>query len=186
MLVNEELKLELGPITNQTTEVALAQGWFDDEVENRKQGFGKGDQGRLLARKGLLQVLSRDKEIPNTHMLGITIGVEPVGYVTLEAQPAPFRTVDVFVYLVPSVRGKGYFKQVLDSLLGPLFQARDVYRVEVEVMRINKSAIKALRQYGFVQESVKKGTRWMDGNVYDSVMLRILRPELKDRDKEQD
>ena len=186
MLVNEKSKLELGPITNQTTEVALAQGWFDDEVENRKQGFGKGDQGRLLARKGLLQVLSRDKENPNTHMLGVTVGVEPVGYVVLEAHEAPLRTVELYVYLAPSVRGQGYFKEILDSLLGPLFQARDVYRVESEVMRINKPAIKALRQYGFVQESVKKGTRWMDGNVYDSVMLRVLRPEFKDRDKEKE
>ena len=184
MIVNEELKLELGPIDNSLTARAVDEGWFDNEVENRKQGFGSGDNGRLLARKGLLQILSKDKENPATNMLGVYQADDPVGYVVLDQHREPFRTVDLFVYLVPSVRGKGLFQAILDSLLGPLFKARDVYRVQCEVMRINKPAIKALRQWGFIQESVKKGTRWMDGNVYDTVMLRMLRPEFAEKGNE--
>lgn len=54
-----------------------------------------------------------------------------------------------------------------------------VYRVEAEVLSINKPAVRVLQHFGFHRESRLTSAWSMDNNEYDLIMLRLLRKDWK-------
>jgi len=52
-----------------------------------------------------------------------------------------------------------------------------MYRIQVDILRINKVGLQFLRDRGFTWESTKKSAYWMDKNVFDVAHLRLLRPD---------
>lgn len=91
---------------------------------------------------------------------------------------------DLYVFIAPKERRHGYGRQILDYMLSTIYNA-GYYRVEVHILRINKGGIAFLREAGFTWESTKKAALWMDNNVYDVAVLRLLRPAWLEQHKEE-
>jgi len=172
--ISEVEGLTLGPVTEQFVCAVSDEHWLDDETENRQQGYGKGFEGREHARIGLLQLLEREDLEQDFGLIGIYFEDHPVGFVGIDLN-SEHRIADVYFYISPTQRKKGYGTAVLDYILQKVYDG-GMYRVQVDILRINKTGLEFLRDRGFTWESTKKSAYWMDKNVFDVAHLRLLRP----------
>lgn len=183
--ISEYEGLELGPVTEKFGCAVSEEGWLDDETENRQQGYGKGFEGREHARLGLLNLIEREDLESDFGLIGVYLEGDPVGFVGIDLVPE-HKIADIYFYIAPKSRGKGVGTAVLNYLLNRVYDG-GMYRVQIDILRINKSGLKFLRDYGFTWESTKKSAYWMDKNVYDVAHLRLLRPDwMKLQEKEED
>jgi RimJ/RimL family protein N-acetyltransferase len=155
---------------------AVDNNWFDDSDTNWRMGFGRGLSGGVAFRDQFLSDLSR----PDTQLkvIGVYHNLTPIGFATIETASAEHKTVRLSLFISKEYRGRAFSLTALYKLLRTIFNA-GAYRVEIETLKINKKAIKWLRYKGFTQESIKRSAHWMENNVFDSVVLRMLRPEFK-------
>ena len=173
-------RVQLGPC-EAAIRTAVDKDWFSREDDRRLTGYGKGEMGQLKATQHLLEALSvQDSE---HKVVGIYQDGLPVGLFWLEYLGDQRKAVTMHCFICPESRGKWAFHLAGTELLEKLF-AEGVYRVEVEPLRINKRLVKLLRHYGFKQEGIKRSSYWMDGNDYDTVMMRLLKREWKKKKKE--
>jgi RimJ/RimL family protein N-acetyltransferase len=156
----------------------LQQEWLDDESSNRQQGFGKGSDGRIVARDGLLELLKREDESDNFGLIGVFLQGEPAGLSAVELTKQ-HRTVDMNIFIRPDERGTGYGSALLKYFLEQFFSS-GIYRVQADILRINKQAVGFARANGFTWESTKKSSYWMDDDVFDVAHMRMLRPQWKE------
>jgi GNAT superfamily N-acetyltransferase len=182
--VNEDTGLAIGPATSELGSAAVDSGWLDDETENRQQGFGKGYDGRCEAREALAQVWDREDSEQNFGLIGVYQESEPVGFVAVDLKDDKTKVADLYVFIAPEQRRQGIGTEILDYMLSTIYNA-GYYRVEVDILRINKGGVSFLRENGFTWESTKKAALWMDNNVYDVAHLRMLRPAWLERQKEE-
>ena len=159
----------------------MDKGWFADSDDTRLTGYGKGEVGRLLATKHLRQAL--ESQSGNSRVIGVYQDGIPAGMFWVEYLGEKKKTVTIHCFICPTARGKWAFHVAGSELVNKLF-SEGVYRIEVEPLKINKKIIKLLRHYGFTQEGIKRSSFWMDGNDYDTVMMRLLKREWKKRKKE--
>ena len=176
--INGVSGLTIGRVADGFISAALEQEWLDDEIANRQQGFGKGSDGRAVARDGLLELLKREDESENFGLIGVFIDKEPAGLIAVELTKA-HRTVDLSITIRPNDRNKGYGSALLKYFLDQ-FYASGIYRVQADILRINKSAMAFARTNGFTWESTKKSSYWMDDDVFDVAHMRMLRPQWKE------
>ena len=181
--INGVSGLTIGQVADGFVSAALEQGWLDDELANRQQGFGKGSDGRVLARDGLLELLKREDEDERFGLVGVFVQGEPAGLIAVELTKA-HRTVDMHIFIAPENRGFGYGTALLNYFLEQFF-ANNLYRVQGDILCINKEAIRFARKNGFTWESSKKSAYWMDNDVYDVAHMRMLRPKWKELQQEK-
>ena len=174
--------LTIGPVTADLSRAAAEDHWLEDETENRQQGFGKGPAGRAAAIEGLLATFERNSTEEDFGVLGAYFNGQPIGFAAIELNPDQ-RLTDVYLYVAPAHRRQGIGTAVLSHLLELLYSNR-TYRVEIEVLKMNKGAIEFLRKNGFTWESTKKAAYWMDKDVFDVAHLRMLRPAWNEIKKE--
>jgi len=173
--ISEVEGLTLGPVTEKLTRAASTEGWLDDEAENRQQGYGKGFEGREHARMGLLNLLERENLDSDFGLIGVYLSENPVGFVGIDLI-TEHKIADIYFYIAPKSRRKGLGSAVLNFILNKVFDG-GMYRVQIDILRINKGGLQFLRGFGFTWESTKKSAYWMDKNVYDVAHLRLLRPD---------
>lgn len=167
-------KVQLGA-PEAAARAAVDKGWFKSGNDDmRLMGFGRGQLGQYMATESLHRALKSND--PNFRALGVYLDGLPVGMFWLEYKGDRKRAVEMHCFVAPEARGKWAFHYAGVELLNELFD-NGIYRVEVEPLRINKRLIKLLRHYGFKQEGIRRSAFWMDGNDYDTVMLRMLKRE---------
>ena len=172
--------VELGP-PEHAARAAVDNGWFSHSEDTRLTGYGKGMAGQLLATEHLMGAL--DQQGDNSRVVGVYQNGLPVGMFWLEYLGEKRKSVTLHCFICQEARGKWAFHVAGVELIDRLFK-EGVYRIEVEPLKINKRIVKLLRHYGFKQEGIKRSAFWMDGNDYDTVMMRLLRREWKKRKKE--
>ena len=180
--VSEYKGLTLGPVTREVAQMAAGEKWLEDEVENRQQGFGKGYNGQANAIEGLLGLFERDHLENDFGVIGIYLEDAPAGFAAVDLHPDQ-KLADLYLFVSPTTREQGLGSAVLNYLLGVIY-ANGSYRVQVDILKINKGGLHFLRERGFTWESTKKASYWMDKNVYDIAHLRLLRPDWYELNKE--
>lgn len=161
----------------------LDKGWFDHERENRKQGFGEGAEGRLYGLSLMLDLAKRSQDNPDLEVFAVRNEASTnVGFVAAESLGDQYKAAELFVYVDPEHRRSGAFRFVVDGFLEALFRS-GIYRVQGDVLRINREAITAARALGFTWESTRRQGVWMDGHPHDVATLRILKADWKKRRK---
>jgi len=168
-------RVQLGP-PEAVAAAAVDGEWFSDSEDMRLSGYGKGMVGRVRATQGLRDALRAQSS--NFKVLGVYQDGSPVGLFWLEYKGDIRKAVEMHCFIGPTARGKWAFHVAGTGILDMLF-SQGVYRVEAEPLRINKRMIQLLRHYGFKQEGVKRSSYWMDGNDYDTVLMRLLKREWK-------
>ena len=171
--VSESKGLKIGPVSEDLPKAAAKQGWLEDPTEVRNQGFGKGDLGRASALEGLLNMFERNGVDSDFGVFGVYSYSHPAGFAAVEINP-DHKLADIYIYVAPDYRRSGIGSAVLRYLLEVLY-SNGIYRVECEVLKLNKGAVEFLRDQGFTWESTRKSAYWMDNNVFDVVHLRLLR-----------
>ncbi|MFF3332937.1 GNAT family N-acetyltransferase [Streptomyces sp. NPDC002888] len=73
--------------------------------------------------------------------------------------------------------GGGYGSEALRLLLGHLFGACRLRRVELETWSGNERAIRAFRRAGFVEEGRRRASVRVGAEWYDSVLFGLLQEE---------
>jgi len=167
--------VQLGP-PEAVARAAVDGEWFANSDDTRMTGYGKGMVGRVKATEGLRDALARQGS--HFKVLGVYQDGLPVGLFWVEYKGDVRKAVKLHCFIGPKARGKGAFYVAGAGLLD-LFFSQGIYRIEAEPLRINKRMIQLLRHYGFKQEGIKRSAYWMDGNDYDTVMMRLLKREWK-------
>ncbi|MHC4369711.1 MAG: GNAT family N-acetyltransferase [Planctomycetota bacterium] len=175
--------LVLGAFTDDLRSAAIDDHWLDDESDNRQQGFGKGYDGRVVAREGFLALLERADAEENFGLIGVYLDEDPVGFVVVDMKPQ-HKIADFFLCIAPKRRRRGLGTAVLEHMMDVLFD-NTIYRVQVDLLKINKPGVQFLRGLGFTWESTKRSAFWMDNNVFDIAHLRMLKPHWYERSKEE-
>ncbi len=166
----------LGKITPELVDAVVEGGWFEDEATNRLEGFGLGLDGIENAYETFQGAVQGRVTITGIYRRGV-----PVGFIAWLPRDADGKRVSVHMHLAPEAQGYGVGSAALSRWLGVAF--RDgVYRVESEVLHINKPAVRALEHIGFHREGRLTSALWMDDNPYDLILLRLLRKDWKFRE----
>ena len=164
----------LSPVNKELLKASVEDGWFDCSESNWKLGYGRGVSGAIAFRNQFLRDLDRDDK--DVKVIGIYKNLTPIGYATVSPKSDLHKVVDLDIFLAKDFRGKTFAPTILDKLLSSIFKA-GAYRVEVETLKINREAVKWLRHSGFTQEAIRRSSHWMENNVFDRVVLRLLRSE---------
>lgn len=78
---------------------------------------------------------------------------------------------------VPEYRGRGYGSDALRLALRYAFDELNLYRVGLDVISHNASAIRAYERAGFKHEGALRGAVLRDGRRHDRLYMGILREE---------
>jgi RimJ/RimL family protein N-acetyltransferase len=106
----------------------------------------------------------------------------PIGRIDFEDLDTVNRSATIGIVIgEPSARGKGYGSDAIIALLGYLFQARNLHRVELTVLTWNERAIRAYRRLGFVEEGRHRNHLFAGGAYHDELQMSMLRPEFDAR-----
>jgi len=164
--------VELRPINADLVTAVVEDQWFDDEQANRRMGFGLGVDGRVLAYEAFKMVVSGEVVTAT----GIFRRGEPVGFVAWVPKSHDGRRVAVHMHLAPNAQGYGVGPSAMSQWLDIAY-ADGIYRVEAEVLAINRPVIRNLTHFGFHRESRLTSAWWMGDNTYDLIMFRMLRKD---------
>ena len=165
--------LFLGDITPSLLEAAVDEKWFDDHDTNRLLGFGKGVGGSVEFRKGFQDFIHGSD---NVTPMGVYYRGKPLGICGIQVVSNKHRTGKLYIFLPRHNRLYNASRSAVFALCDTFFESGG-YRLEVEILRINKAAVSFFRKFGFTQETIKKSSFWMEKNVYDTVSLRLLRSD---------
>jgi len=128
---------------------------------------------RLIAREN--EAMAAGKSI----RLAITRRGDPalIGTCTLFAWVPGCRRAEVGYALARPVWGQGFMHEALTALLDHGFTAMDLHRVEADIDPRNTASARSLERLGFTREGLLR-ERWIvDGEVSDSAMYGLLRPD---------
>lgn len=76
--------------------------------------------------------------------------------------------------------GRGYGSQALRLLVGHLFGAFALHRIELDTWSGNERAVRAFTKAGFREEGRRRETVLVEGKRYDTVLFAMLREEWPD------
>ena len=85
------------------------------------------------------------------------------------------------IALAPHVRGQALSEPFLELILKTAFRRDWVHRVDLMVYAPNTPAISAYRRAGFVHEGTRRQTTPFCGEIWDTHIMSILRPEFDKR-----
>lgn len=77
-------------------------------------------------------------------------------------------------------KGKGLMREALGAVLTYGFEKMNLYRVEALTAAYNIRSVNLLKHYGFAKEGSLKGHYMVDGELKDSCVLCLLRPEFEE------
>ncbi|MCJ7423565.1 GNAT family N-acetyltransferase [Candidatus Bathyarchaeota archaeon] len=88
--------------------------------------------------------------------------------------------LEIFYYLLPSERGKGYGTEAAIIMVDYLFLSKDLERIQAKADPENIASCKALEKAGFKREGILRKTFFCRGKWKDDCMFSILREEWKE------
>ncbi|MFD3155336.1 GNAT family N-acetyltransferase [Haloimpatiens sp. FM7330] len=100
-----------------------------------------------------------------------------IGYLTYrQAQDAP-NIYSLGITVGKKFWHRGYGQDSINTILKYLFLNRNAHRVELEVVELNKRAIKCYKKCGFKEEGIKKQRYFVEGKYIDVLIMAILKSE---------
>lgn len=145
-------------------------GWLDDFQDNRVQGFGKGESGKVHALAALRDAVEKDA------LYGVLEDQSPVGFCLMLPDAASSKISTVSLFVAPEFRKTGVSARAAVAIADKLF-ANGVYRVQCQVLTINSDGTKFAHRLGMIPEGKHRASWWMDNNPYDFVTYRLLRKD---------
>ena len=88
--------------------------------------------------------------------------------------------LEIFYYLLPSERGKGYGTEAAIIMVDYLFLSKDIVRVQARTDVRNEGSQKVLGKAGFKKEGVVRKSLFARGEWRDFYLYSILREEWKE------
>jgi ribosomal-protein-alanine N-acetyltransferase len=88
--------------------------------------------------------------------------------------------LEIFYYLLPSERGKGYGTEAAIIMVDYLFLSKDIVRVQAHTDVRNEGSQKVLGKAGFNNEGVIRKSLFARGEWKDFYLYSILREEWKE------
>lgn len=115
---------------------------------------------------------------PNRRVLSIYASDEGhVGELQIELED-PLRNAQVFILIGrKDLWHRGFGSTALAQALDMIFGELDMHRAWADVPEYNKPALGMCEQLGFALEGRLRGTRFKDGQWYDSVVMGMLAEE---------
>lgn len=77
--------------------------------------------------------------------------------------------------------GKGYGTEALIIAMNYAFGMRNLHRLDLEVLNINKRAYHVYENVGFKKEGIKRDACYFNHKYYDLIFMSILEEEFRDR-----
>ena len=87
--------------------------------------------------------------------------------------------LEIFYYLLPSERGKGYGTEAAKLMVDYLFLSKDISRVQASVDTRNVSSARVVERAGFKKEATLRKSFFIHGEWRDMLLYSILREEWK-------
>ena len=103
----------------------------------------------------------------------------PIGYFRLSNYSEENMNIYVGADISPEHTGKGFGYLSYETFLPYLFDEYGLNKVSLEVLATNERAIHLYKKIGFVVEGVKREEVLKKGILVDSIIMSILRSELK-------
>jgi len=88
--------------------------------------------------------------------------------------------LEIFYYLLPSERGKGYGTEAAIIMVDYLFLSKDIVRVQAHTDVRNEGSQKVLGKAGFKKEGIIRKSLFARGEWRDFYLYSILREEWKE------
>jgi RimJ/RimL family protein N-acetyltransferase len=88
--------------------------------------------------------------------------------------------LEIFYYLLPSERGKGYCTEATELMVDYLFLSRNAMRIQAHTDVRNEGSQKVLEKAGFKKEGVVRKSLFTRGEWRDFYLYSILREEWKE------
>ncbi len=164
-------EVRFGAVTKILREMALRDGWFDDEEVNRAQGLGRGFIGRKRARESFADLAASTD--PALRLLGIYRKGEPVGYAILRYLGDHTRTMSVYVFVSPKSRARG-LAPAAAVRLGHYLWEKGLNKVEAEVLSRDKVGRDFAWRLGLISEGKKREALWIDDKPEDVLIFGAL------------
>jgi len=85
-------------------------------------------------------------------------------------------SAELSIYIgAPEARGKGFGRDVVNTLLGYAFEEMSLYRVWLEVYEFNQAGVNLFKKCGFQEEGRLRDAVYRKGRRWDSIIMSMLR-----------
>ncbi|RGP80410.1 n-acetyltransferase p20 [Fusarium longipes] len=93
-----------------------------------------------------------------------------------------FRTWELGYWLAESAWGKGYATEAVKAFLHWCFETwPDLNRMEAAVTELNVGSQNVLKKSGFIQEGIRRGAIFKNGEIFDELQFGFLRSDLQNK-----
>ena len=113
--------------------------------------------------------------------LGIALGDEIVGFITLRRINQINGTGKLTVFLSEGNHGKGIGSEAVTLMLWYAFNTLNLRKVNADVFTFNERSLRCFEKLGFRRQGVLEKEYFVDGQYHDDVLLRIFKKEWLDR-----
>jgi [ribosomal protein S5]-alanine N-acetyltransferase len=100
-----------------------------------------------------------------------------IGTLGLNGLQLKNKRTEIGYELHPGFWGKGYASEAVQEVLRFSFEKLDLFRIGAVVFPENESSLKLLEKFGFSIEGLLRGYIQQDGDVHDTYLLSLLKPE---------
>jgi len=90
------------------------------------------------------------------------------------------RLLEIYYYLLPSERGKGYGTEAIVIMVDYLFLSRDLTRVQATCDPDNIASQRVLEKAGFKKEGIIRKVGFNAGRIVDDCLYSIIKEEWKE------
>ena len=120
-----------------------------------------------------------DKEVGQNLVWGVALksSNKIIGSVNISTISRRNRICEVGWSISPTYQKQGYAFEASKALLKYIFEVLDINKVTTVIWHKNEPSLKLATKLGFVREGVQREMRWKEGEVYDLVMLGLLKRE---------
>jgi len=154
--------------------MAATYAWHEDEELNKQTGFGTGETA-VKAAKLLLNSIFEGR--PDSALIAIWDGKEPVGYAVLENIDVRNRSTKIHLTIKPESQNKGVGKQALALVSDYCFE-QGLMRLTFSPFSFNKRAVAMAKAVGYKVEARTKMAAWTPNNGFiDLMQMRLVSPE---------
>jgi RimJ/RimL family protein N-acetyltransferase len=141
------------------------------------------DYARPVSAREFAERLGSDRPDPNAVAFHLRTLADDrlIGFVALHSIEWNNRTALLGIGIGEfDYRGKGYGTDALQLILRYAFEELNLFRIGLNVIENNRSAIRVYEKAGFRREGVTRGAVLRDGRRYDVILMGILRGEWQD------
>lgn len=104
-----------------------------------------------------------------------------VGFVTYKESNYFSNVYSIGITIGSQFWNRGYGQDSINTLNKYLFEELNAVRVELEVIKCNLRAISCYKKCGFIEEVIKKNKCYINGQYLDTMVMGILRSDIKYR-----